>query len=48
MVVAAGDDDEFEARIAALKKAKGETPFGEGKKGSKEEGSSVKTGTRLG
>lgn len=30
----AGGDDDFEARLAALKRAKGETPYGEGKAGS--------------
>lgn len=28
LMVPADDDDEFEARLAALKKAKGETPYG--------------------
>lgn len=31
MIPAGGDDDvDFEARLAALKRAKGETPYGEG------------------
>lgn len=35
VVRATAEDDDFEARLAALKKAKGETPYGEGsKKGS--------------
>ncbi|KAL4858991.1 hypothetical protein ACK3TF_000787 [Chlorella vulgaris] len=32
VVRAQAEDDDFEARLAALKKAKGETPYGEGKK----------------
>eukprot|EP00887_Chlorella_sp_A99_P004046 scaffold11.g4046.t1 len=32
VVRAASDDDDFEARLAALKQAKGETPYGAGKK----------------
>jgi len=37
LFTAADDDDaEFEARLAALKRAKGETPYGEGKKAARE------------
>ncbi|KAI7839842.1 hypothetical protein COHA_006427 [Chlorella ohadii] len=38
VVRAAADDDDadFEARLAALKRAKGETPYGEGKKAARE------------
>jgi len=35
-----GGEDDFEARLAALKRAKGETPYGEGKKAAPKEKSS--------
>lgn len=40
MILLPAEDEDFEARLAALKKAKGETPYGSGVKKGKGEGDS--------